>query len=372
MSTAILFSPGDVQRVLIELPSVAALVPDPHDEGDPSSAFPTALRKTHRELYRWIANTQYEHLADAVSHLERVHRAGCTFASLLATRSREQFISLSSEVLVADDLLRRGYMVRTIQRSSDPSPDLHVVGDGLDIAVEVYSPRELLAIDAWQKELSDLLNYVDIAADFSSSANTVLERPIPPPRGEPQVGPWAIAEMIAQTREAVIAEITLDVENSLQNLQPLTKTYRHAGTPLLTTIELDDVVQAQAPQLGPVRRGTITVPGFSGYSPAGVFRTVVERALRKASKRQVESVSAAARALVVYLMGTKIAEDLLHPAHLHEAEAALHAVDPQSRGLDVLAFVVRALPHGLAAIFIVMEDTNLTQAQAQSLFGESP
>jgi hypothetical protein len=350
MSTAILFSPGEVQHVLHGMPAVAALVPDPHGEGEPSSAFPNALRKTHRELYRWIANTHYEHLADAVLHLERVHAARCRFGSLLTTRSREQFISLSAEVFVADDLLRRGYTVRTVQRSSDPSPDLHVVGDGIDVAVEVYSPRELLAFDAWQKELSDLLNYVDVAADFSSSANTVVEQPIPPPRGGPRTDPWSIAEMIATTREAVIAEITDGVEESLRHLKPLTKTYRHERTPLVTTIELYDVAQAR--QLGPVRRGTISIPGFSGYSPAGVFRTIVDRALRKASRRQVESVPAAARALVVYLMGTKIAEDLIHPSHLREAKAVLDGVDPRSRGLDVLAFVVRALPHGLAAIFM--------------------
>jgi len=190
--------------VLADLPSVAALLPDPAVEGVPSEACPGVLRKTDREVYRWIANTHYEHLADAVVHLERVHAAGCTFGSLLTTRDREQFVSLTAEVLVADDLLRRGCTVKTIPRSGQASPDLHVVADGVDLAVEVYSPRELLAVDAWVKEVSDLLNYVDIKASYSSSVQTALERSIPP---EPTpLDPWAPSsaqEAVSACRDAV-------------------------------------------------------------------------------------------------------------------------------------------------------------------------
>jgi hypothetical protein len=292
VTTAILFSPANAEKVLAALPTVAALLPDPAVEGLPSAAFPGVLRKTHREVYRWIANTHYPHLADAVVHLERVHAAGCTFGSLLTTRDREQFISLTAEVFVADDLLRRGYTVNAIPRSDRTSPDLHVVADRVDLALEVYSPRELLAIDAWIHEVSDLLNYVDLPASYSSSVQTALERSIPPERTP--LDPWAPAKMLAQTRETVFADITRDVEESLRDLRPLNKGYRHAGTPLLTTVELDDV--ETAPDAGPVRRGTIGYPGFSGYSPAGVFRTIVERSQKKAKKRQAQGVSATARA----------------------------------------------------------------------------
>ncbi|MGZ6582654.1 MAG: hypothetical protein ACXVFE_17000 [Gaiellaceae bacterium] len=70
-------------------------------------------------------------------------------------------------------------------------------------------------------------------------------------------------------------------------------------------------------------------------------------------------------------MGTKVAEDLMHPAHLRQAEATLNGVDPRTRGLDAIAFVVRALPEGLAAIFTVFDDAKLTHAQVQALFGQS-
>lgn len=57
LGTPILFSPEKVRNVLVKLPSVAALLPDPALEGEPSDAFPGVLRKTQREVYRWIANT---------------------------------------------------------------------------------------------------------------------------------------------------------------------------------------------------------------------------------------------------------------------------------------------------------------------------
>ena len=353
--------------MLYSLPSVAAFVPDPSVEGVPSEAFPGVLRKTDRELYRWIANTHYEHLADAVAQLERVCAAGCLFASLLRTRDREQFENLIPEVLVADDLLRRGYTVKAFPRSHQATPDLRVLGRGIDVAVEIYSPRELLAVDAWVKEVNDLLNYVDVRASYSSRVTTAVEPPIPP---ELSSDPWAPAKMLAQSREAVIADISRDVEDALRKLEPLCKVYRHAGTSLLTTVELDDVRMAS--ELGPTRNGTFSYPGFGGYSPSGVFRKIVRRSLRKAKERQTQGVPATARVLVVYLMGTKIADDLAHPVHMNEAKIALDGIEPKRYGLDAIVFVVRALPRGLAALFMVVDDATLTIPQVQAMFDPAP
>jgi len=363
----ILFSPDNVRSVLANVPSVAKLIPDPAHEGVPSNAFPLTCRKTKRELYRWIANTHYEHLADAVAHLEPVFAAGCSFDGFLTTTSREQFISHTAEVHVAEDLLRRGFTGSTIPRSGQASPDLHVKGNGVDMAVEVYSPRVLLAIDGWVNEMSDLLNYIDVPANYTANAHTTYERSIPP---QPlDLNPWETARLLSQTRQEVIAAMSKDVESSLRQLQPLHRIYRHPGTRLVTTVEVEDVEQATP--VGPVRRGAFSYPGFSGYSAAGVFRTVVERALRKAKRRQTHGITAASRAQVVNLMGTKIAEDLFHPAHMTEAEAMLANVEPLDYGLDVFAFIVRAAPRGLAAVFTVADDTTLTASQVQALFGQT-
>jgi hypothetical protein len=207
---------------------------------------------------------------------------------------------------------------------------------------------------------------MDVAASYAFDVATSYERAIPP---EPwKFDPWRTADALAQTREQVVTEITRDVESALRDLRPLNEVYAHADTRLMTSVELDDVEPA-SPE-GPARRGTFSYPGFSGYSPGGVFRKVVDRAAKKARRRQTHGLTTTVRALVVYLMGTKIAEDLLHPAHMDNAKAALDRIDPEEYGLDAIAFVVRAQPRGLAAIFTVADDTRLTEARVRAMFGQ--
>ncbi len=177
--------------------------------------------------------------------------------------------------------------------------------------------------------------------------------------------------MLKCTHDDVLAAVAYDVGNHLRRLQPLHGEYRHEGTPLITTVQLTDVKEASA--IGPTRAGSLSAPGFSGYSPAGVFATVVDRAKRKAAKRQTHGVHAALRALVVNIAQTKIAEDLTHPAHMDAAKAALRDVEPRKYGLDAIAFVARILPHGLAAmLYVVDDDRGLTVEQVQALFAQRP
>jgi hypothetical protein len=310
--------------VLAKLPTLRSLLPDPAVEGDESEAFP-ACRKTTKELYRWIANTHYEHLAAVVPALENVHAAGCDFGTFLKTKSRAQFIGHTGEVLVAEDLLHRGYRVTTVPRSKEVTPDFTVAVEGITVAVEVYGPRELAAVDDWIDELKDLVMHVDLPVDYDPRVGTKLAQSIPPPR-EP-FDPWAPAKIIEQTRKAVIAEIQHDVEAALRELEPLSKTYQHGETQPLTTVELDNVRRADHPW--PVRNGSLGPPGLSGYSPVGVFHRTVEKALNKADEGQTHGVPADARILVVYMMGTKIYDDLLVEPHKTGAEEVLAEVEPQ-------------------------------------------
>jgi hypothetical protein len=367
VGTPILFSPDNVRNVLVQLPSVAALLPDPAVEGEPSDAFPGVLRKTEREVYRWIANTHYEHLADAVLHLERVHAAGCTFGSLLRTRDREQFVSLTAEVFVADDLLRRGYDVKTVQRSDQVSPDLLVVIDGVDVAVEVYSPRELLAVDAWVRKVSDLLNYLDVKASYASSVDTKLEQQIPPERE--RLDPWAQrrsstrqakrflrrSPTTSRTRSTRSARSRRTTATALRRFSRPSSSTRSKRHPTLDRDGADrSVTRALAATHPPA------CSGEPSSAPGG---------RRNGGKRKVSPASG--RVLVVYLMGTQVAEDLAHRAHLSQAEQALEDIDPRDYGLDAIAFVVRALPEGLAAILTVADDTTLTTDQINAMVGST-
>jgi hypothetical protein len=316
------------------------------------------------EVYRWIANKHYEHLAEAVALLERVHAAGCGFGSLLTTRSRTQFIGYTGELLVADDLIRRGYTVSTVARANTASPDLYVEGNGIDVAVEVYTPRELRALDEWVEEAEDLVHQADLPASYRSRLETRINEGVPLPE---RPDPWELNDMIELTHDDVLSVIESDVQDHLRRLQPLKRQYVHEGTPLVTSVELTDV--RVAPAVGPNRVGTISHPGFGGYSPAGVFASVVDRAKRKAARRQTHGVHAAARVLVINLAHTKIADDLTHDVHMAGAREALKDVDPLDYGLDALAFVARVLPQGLAAMLYVIDDSGaLSLDQAEALF----
>lgn len=92
--------------------------------------------------------------------------------------------------------------------------------------------------------------------------------------------------------------------------------------------------------------------------------------MKKAKKGQAAGVEAKARVLVVDLTKTQIAQDLGRGTpHLNEAEKALDGIDPQRYGLDAIAFVVRALPRGLAAPLIRVDDTRLSTADVKAMFG---
>jgi len=301
------------------------------------------------------------------------HAAGCTFGELLRTSDRQLFNNHVAEVLVADDLLRRGYEVTTVRRADQPTPDLDVQGRGVDVAVEVYSPWEMQAVDAWLHEVKDMLNFADVPANYRWHVATTRELSIPPDGSE--FDPWATAMMLAETRGAVIEEIRRDLDDALDQRRPFASAYGHEGTSLQTRVEVADVTEASL--RGPDRFGSFSYPGFSGYSPAGVFAKVVAKTLEKAEQRQATRVDAAARALVVYLGRTQIAQDLVHDAHHQEAKAVLEAAlddgaEPAWFGLDAIAFVVRALPEGMAAIFTVGDDATLTTAQLRALFDPIP
>jgi hypothetical protein len=75
-----------VKAVLAGLPTVAGLLTDPEEERD--DAFPE-LRRTRREVYRLIATTHDEHLADVVPVLSPRPRECLELPrALVAERSR--------------------------------------------------------------------------------------------------------------------------------------------------------------------------------------------------------------------------------------------------------------------------------------------
>jgi len=358
-----LFTSDHIDDDLRTRPSLAAALPLPAAEGAPSLAFPH-MRKSRREIYRLLANTHYEHLVETLDVFETAHAAGCTFGSLLSTTSRQQFVSLTAEVLVAEHLLSRGYSVTTIPRTDSPSPDLHVTGDGVDMAIEIYTPRQWLDIDTWMDALVDFLKNVDVPSNYRGGAHT---------RVSPNVGPgWVktpseIASMLQKTHATVFAAATADVLAALGAQQPMEKTYQHHGTDLETTVTLEQVRDSRHEGLS--RLIAFSPPGYIAYSPAGVFAEVVAKASKKARRGQAHASPAATRGLLINLMSSSFAEDLLRAPYTGEAERVLAGVDPRDFGLDLMAYCVRAMPRGVAAIFSVYENTRLSESRLVAMLG---
>jgi hypothetical protein len=117
---------------------------------------------------------------------------------------------------------------------------------------------------------------------------------------------------------------------------PFKATYDHGQSDLSTTFSLERVAASRS--IGPIRSGNFNRPGPSSYSPTGVFSTVVERAEKKARKRQTLTSDAECRALLVNPMYTEVGEDLLHAAHHAEAGKVLENFDPRTARLDLVAF----------------------------------
>lgn len=152
-----LFDPDEVARVLNDLPALAALLPQPHSEGRPSSVF-TGMQITDRPLYRLLANTHYEHLRDSLRAMDTAAAAERRLVDELCNANlRGQFGSYLQEVMLADHFLSRGLTIRKGERGNGRNPDLEVAADGFDATIEVYSPRSWQWREDWLGDVRDTL-----------------------------------------------------------------------------------------------------------------------------------------------------------------------------------------------------------------------
>jgi hypothetical protein len=361
---AFLFDPVRVERLLAVLPALRAAVRSPDVEGKPSWGYPK-LRSTRRELYRLLSNAHYRDLRRGLRAIEETHALGCRFDGLLTTHVYEQFQSHMSEVRAAEHFLCRSFTVATIPRAETRTADLHLVGHGIGATVEVFTRREWLPLDEWTDTVRDGLKNVDHHVDFAVSVSTrsVVPREL--------WSPWDLGEALAKTRVTVLGEIFHDFAAALDASAAYRKAYVHEGVGLETHVEVH-VVRAGGD--APARLVSFSLPGFGGYSPAGILRRIVEGPLRdKAGRRQAQRAGAGARCLLVDLSRARIADDLRHPAHRTEAEKVVAAVDPSEFGLDLIAFYrpYSGRLRGRCDYFAAFDDARLSHQDVERLFGPS-
>jgi hypothetical protein len=355
-----LFDPGRVERLLAVLPRLQAVLPPPREDSEPASSFDGGM-KNRRAVYRLLANPHYPHLRRALRAIDCALVAG-DFGDLLTTGDYAQFAARLSEVRVADHFLLRDFSVAVLAASGERAGDLRVVRDSIEATLEVYSPRVWLALADWETAVVDELKNVDQRLDYAGSADARVDARVPP---------WEVAAMVADTAEAVLNEIAADFAAALARRQPYKKTYRHGDHPLETTVQLESARDSDGP---PRRWIAHSGPGYSGYSPAGTFRRIIERQVyNKAGRRQAAAAPTGLRGLVVDLSrAAGIADDLRHPAHRQQALEVLAEVDPVRFGLDFIIFASPVYgvkpPRGLFADFNVYEDTRVSRSAMEAMF----
>lgn len=355
-----LFDPTRVERLLAVLPTLQAALPPPREDSELARSFAGGM-KNRRAIYRLLANPHYPHLRQALRAIDGALVAG-DFGDLLRTGDYAQFAARLSEVWAADHFLLRDFSVATLAASGERAGDLRVVRGSIEATLEIYSPRIWLALADWDTAVADELKNVDEPLDYVGGADTRVDAMAPP---------WEVAAMVADTAAAVLNEIAADFAAALASRQPYKKTYRHGDHPLETTVELESVRDSDGMPARLIARGG---PGYSGYSPAGMFRRIIERQVHsKAARRQAAAAPTGLRGLVVDLSRTVgIADDLRHPAHRQQALDVLAEVDPARFGLDFVVFASPVYgvkpPRGLFVDFNVYENTRASRSAMEAMF----
>lgn len=316
-STAFLFDPAHVRKLLQDLPHLQKALPDPAQEGEPSTAFPSA-RKCERHVYRVFSNVHYQHLEALLRALDLCIERGFTQPTILRTRARSAFRPALSELHIAEHLILRGFEVEGLdrQKGSDLVPELVARRGSLAIAVEVYAPREWEGLAALMDELADVQN-LDLPLDFSFAVRVEQLERFDPEHRLLFIHPGELARGLdADRRERIVTPLLTEVETRLAAGEREVRVARdERDLNVRVSVEIDNVEQSR--ERLPERRGVISPPGLSGYAPEGMFDRLVHRRVRaKAAKGQARrSGLAPSSLLVVDLAHAELSSELAHDVY---------------------------------------------------------
>jgi hypothetical protein len=307
-----LFDPDSVARVLGELPHLAGLIGDPHDEGERATALHGA-RKSARELFRVLGNTHYDHLAELLAAVDACVGAGFRQPELLRTRGRRPFVEGVAEIVVADHLRRLGFAIRGFDeaKENDTVPDVLATNGMHAFAVEVYCPRAWPNLDAYRQGLTDRVKHLDRALDYTFQIeHSQLEQfdadhrllhlhPGVLDDGlEEETGLDAISRLLEQLDTALdsgCAAPAAEVELSALNMR--------------TAVELESVARTESAL--PLRAGGISGPPLTAYRPEAMFKRNVAGVVSKLKKGQAPAVAGAVPVLAVEMSQSELTSELV-------------------------------------------------------------
>lgn len=366
-----LFDPDDASRIIAELPSLSALLGDPHLEGEPALNLPGA-RKSGRELYRVLGNTHYPHLARLLETLDACAGAGFTQPELLRTRGRRPFVEGLAELHAAEHFRQQGRAISGFDdtKGNDPVPDILVEGNGVTAVVEVYCPQAWPGLQAYTDAIRDRVKNLDRGFDFAFRVeHDQLER-FGPDMRLLHLHPGVLSDGLdEQARLQAIGALITELEAALDAGVPPKAHFEFPAINLVTTIELTGVTPASAPV--PARGGVVGGPGNGTHRPEMMFTDIVGRVIDKLEERQAVGVMPGAVPVpVVELSQSDLTSELRHQTFYRpEFEKTIDAQLTDFHGYGVVAFCeVAAWREPLVLHFLRVDPSVIDDATALRLF----
>jgi hypothetical protein len=316
-----LFDPKAVDRRLADLPHLRKALGDPHQEGEPSAAFPAA-RRSPLEIYRVLGNLHYAHLDELVGTLESVLESGFEQPTILRTHGRKPFAEALAELQTAAHLLLRGFQIETARPGEGQVPDVLARGHGIELAVEVYCPRQWEGLHAFFADLADAVKNLDLGFDYRFEVAAAQLEWFDDEQRLLILHPAELARALdATTRDQLLEELVGELAAKLEATRGAVSLERQQpDLNIKLSIRLDEVRESTG--VLPARTGCILPPSTSGYRPEGMFEQIVERVVRKAAKGPAVG-HASLSLLVVELSRSELASELAHPSYRKTFEQSL-------------------------------------------------
>ena len=362
-----LFDPRAATKVLSELPQLRSLLGDPWQEGQASEAFSTA-QMSSRQIYRVLGNLHYPHLGELLEALELCLERGFRQPMILRTRARKPFAELLAELQAARHFLAREFDVMGQDATKDqaPVPDLVVAGHGLEVAVEVYCPRQWEALGELD-EFAVALKNLDVAYDYDYEVRVgQLERF--DEQGLIQLHPGSWAERLTpEVRRHLLSDLLEELVLTLVDAPPSVGVERRREDLNLGVSMALTSIERSRGRL-PSRTGGLSGPSITGHDPAGMFDRLVDKRVRaKAARRQAVG-HARLSLLLVDLYRSELSDELGHSYYREEfAETLRRRLGRGLEGYDMIAFCEsRGWRQELRLHYIVREEHVVEEVPALS------
>jgi hypothetical protein len=367
-----LFDPDSVARVLGDLPHLAALIGDPHDEGERTTTLRGA-RKSARELFRVLGNTHYDHLAELLAAVDACVGAGFRQPELLRTRGRRPFVEGVAEIVVADHLRRLGFVIRGFDeaKENDPVPDVLAKKGMKAFAVEVYCPRAWPNLDAYRQGLTDRVKHLDRALDYMFRIEHSQLKQFDADHRLLHLHPGVLDDRLEEeTRLDAISRLLEQLDTALDSGAAPTAELELSALNLRTAVELESVAKTESAL--PSRAGTISGPPLTAYRPEAMFKRNVAGVVSKLKKGQALAVAGAVPVLAVEMSQSELTSELVErsfyrPHFLETIQAELADL----RGYGAVIFTeFSAWQQPLRARFTVVEHDIVDPTTVKEAFPE--